>query len=214
MSFILDALRKSENERQQSEVPSISDVPAVVHSTRLPTWAVASIAALSATILLLGWAWWHSTDGGEVAVADGGEVAVADGGEVAVADGGSIGLRPGTPAVSRPATSGAVRNLAWEPVAASRPAAASPASRAVAATPTIVFGPPTMMELIVAGSIFPELTLELHVYSATASERFVRINSASYREGEVLADGPRVLSITAEGVILDYRDQSFLLSAD
>ncbi len=198
MSFILDALRKSENERQQSEVPSISDVPAVVHSTRLPTWAVASIAALSATILLLGWAWWHSTDGGEVAVADG----------------GSIGLRPGTPAVSRPATSGAVRNLAWEPVAASRPAAASPASRAVAATPTIVFGPPTMMELIVAGSIFPELTLELHVYSATASERFVRINSASYREGEVLADGPRVLSITAEGVILDYRDQSFLLSAD
>jgi len=198
MSFILDALRKSENERQQSEVPSISDVPAVVHSTRLPTWAVASIAALSATILLLGWAWWHSTDGGEVAVADG----------------GSIGLRPGTPAVSRPATSGAVRNLAWEPVAASRPAAASPASRAVAATPTIVFGPPTMMELIVAGSILPELALELHVYSATASERFVRINSASYREGEVLAEGPRVLSITAEGVILDYRDQSFLLSAD
>lgn len=198
MSFILDALRKSENERQQSEVPSISDVPAVVHSTRLPTWAVASIAALSATILLLGWAWWHSTDGGEVAVADG----------------GSIGLRPGTPAVSRPATSGAVRNLAWEPVAASRPAAASPASRAVAATPTIVFGPPTMMELIVAGSILPELALELHVYSATASERFVRINSASYREGAVLAEGPRVLSITAEGVILDYRDQSFLLSAD
>lgn len=198
MSFILDALRKSENERQQSEVPSISDVPAVVHSTRLPTWAVASIAALSATILLLGWAWWHSTDGGEVAVADG----------------GSIGLRPGTPAISRPATSGAVRNLAWEPVAASRPAAANPASRPVAATPTMVFGPPTMMELIVAGSILPELALELHVYSATASERFVRINSASYREGEVLADGPRVLSITAEGVILDYRDQSFLLSAD
>lgn len=198
MSFILDALRKSENERQQSEVPSISDVPAVVHSTRLSTWAVASIAALSATILLLGWAWWHSTDVGEVAVADG----------------GSIGLRPDTQAVSRPATSGAVRNLAWEPVAASRPAASSPVTRPVAATPTMVFGPPTMMELIVAGSILPELALELHVYSSTASERFVRINSASYREGEVLAEGPRVLSITADGVILDYRDQSFLLSAD
>lgn len=198
MSFILDALRKSENERQLSEVPSISDVPAAVHSTRLPTWAVASIAALSATILLLGWAWWHSTDVGEVTVADG----------------GTIGLRPDTQAVSRPATSGAVRNLAWEPVAASRPAAASPVTRPVAATPTMVFGPPTMMELIVAGSILPELALELHVYSSTASERFVRINSASYREGEILAEGPRVLSITAEGVILDYRDQSFLLSAD
>lgn len=198
MSFILDALRKSENERQQSEVPSISDVPAVVHSTRLPTWAVASIAALSATMLLLGWAWWHSIDVGEIAVADV----------------GSSGLQPQTQAASRSATSGAVRNLAWEPIAASRPTAASPATRPVAATATMVIGPPTMMELIVAGSILPELTLQLHVYSRTASERFVRINSASYREGEVLADGPRVLSITAEGVILDYRDQSFLLSAD
>ncbi len=78
----------------------------------------------------------------------------------------------------------------------------------------MVIGPPTMMELIVAGTDLPELSLELHVYSATASERFVRINSASYREGEVLTDGPRVLSITTEGVILAYRGQSFLLSAD
>ncbi len=196
MSFILDALRKSENERQQSEVPSISDVPAVVHSTRIPTWAVASIAALSAGILLLGWAWWHSAD-------------VA---EVEVADVRSSGLQ--TQAASRFATSGAVRSLAREPIAAAQPAAASPVTRPVAATSTMVIGPPTMMELIVAGTILPELALELHVYSPTASERFVRVNSASYREGEVLTEGPRVLSITSDGVILDYRDQSFLLSAD
>ncbi len=201
MSFILDALRKSENERQQSEVPSISDVPAVVHNTRLPTWAVASIAALSASILLLGWAWWHSTDVGQVRVANV----------------GSSGLPPQTQAVSRAANSGAVRNLAGEPIAAAFPASqrsASPVTRPLAATPTLVFGPPTMMELIVAGTILPDLALELHVYSPTASERFVRINSASYREGEVLTEGPRVLSITSDGVILDYRDQSFLLSAD
>ena len=163
MSFILDALRKSENERQQSEVPSISNVPAVGHNTRIPTWAVASIAALSASILLLGWAWWHSTAVGDVEVAD-------------------------------------IRSSGLQPQ--------------VAKTATMIIGPPTMMELIVAGTILPELALELHVYSPTASERFVRINSASYREGEVLTDGPRVLSITAEGVILDYRDQSFLLAAD
>ncbi len=198
MSFILDALRKSENERQQSEVPSISNVPAVGHNTRIPTWAVASIAALSASILLLGWAWWHST-------------AVGD---VEVADIRSSGLQPQTQAVSHSATSGAVRNLAREPIAAARPAAARPVTRPVAETATMIIGPPTMMELIVAGTILPELALELHVYSPTASERFVRINSASYREGEVLTEGPRVLSITAEGVILDYRDQSFLLSAD
>ncbi len=204
MSFILDALRKSETERQQSAVPSISDVPAVVHRTRVPTWTVGIIATLSAGILLLGWAWWQNTNVGEAEVAD---VRPS-------------GLQLQNQGVSRSATSGAVRNLAREPVAAVppalQPASASPATQFAPEprTSTMVIGPPTMMELIVAGTDLPELSLELHVYSATASERFVRINSASYREGEVLTDGPRVLSITTEGVILAYRGQSFLLSAD
>ena len=204
MSFILDALRKSETERQQSAVPSISDVPAVVHRTRVPTWTVGIIAALSAGILFLGWAWWQNTDVGTAEVAD---VRPSE-------------LQPQNQTVSRSATSGAVRNLAREPVAtapsASRPVSASPGTQFAPEpeTPTMVFGPPTMMELIVAGTDLPELSLELHVFSATASERFVRINSASYREGEVLTDGPRVLSITAEGVILAYRGESFLLTSD
>ncbi len=200
MSFILDALRKSETERQQSAVPSISDVPAVVHRTRVPTWTVGIIATLSAGILLLGWAWWQNTNVGEAEVAD---VRPS-------------GLQLQNQGVSRSATSGAVRNLAREPVAAAPAASASPATQFAPEprTSTMVIGPPTMMELIVAGTDLPELSLELHVYSATASERFVRINSASYREGEVLTDGPRVLSITTEGVILAYRGQSFLLSAD
>ena len=71
-----------------------------------------------------------------------------------------------------------------------------------------------MMELLAAGTVLPELTLELHVYSGTLAQRFIRINSASYREGDVLSEGPRVVSITAEGVILSYRAQEFLLSAD
>ena len=202
MSFILDALRKSENERQQSAVPGISDVPAVVPNTRIPKWTLGVIASLSAGILFLGWAWWHSTGVGVAEVAG-------------VSPNGQL---PQTQTVSPAATSGAVRNLAREPVAdvVSRPAAASPAMQpgAEPATPTMVIGPQTMMELRAAGLVLPELTLELHVYSATASERFVRINSASYREGEVLSEGPRVLTITAEGVILDYRNQSFLLASD
>ncbi len=61
MSFILDALRKSENERQQSVVPGISDVPTVVHDARLPKWVLGVIATLSAGILVLGWAWWQNS---------------------------------------------------------------------------------------------------------------------------------------------------------
>ena len=73
---------------------------------------------------------------------------------------------------------------------------------------------PTIMEAIADGLIVPPLTLELHVYSGTPADRFVRINSASYREGEVLNDGPSIETITEEGVILSYRGQTFLLSAD
>ena len=202
MSFILDALRKSESERQQSAVPSISDVPAVVHSTRIPKWTAGVIATLSAVILVLGWAWWHSTDSGEAEVAD---------------------IRPSaqlprTQAVAAAARSGVVRDLAREPLSevTSRPASASLSTQPVreSASPTMVIGPWTIAELRATGMVLPDLTLELLVYSATASERFVRINSASYREGEVLSEGPRVLTITAEGVILDYRDRSFLLAPD
>jgi general secretion pathway protein B len=71
-----------------------------------------------------------------------------------------------------------------------------------------------MMELLATGTVLPQMTLELHVYSRTPAQRFVRINSASYREGDVLSEGPRVVSITQEGVILDYQGQEFLLSAD
>lgn len=202
MSFILDALRKSESERQQSAVPGISDVPAVVHSTRIPKWTAGVIATLSAVILVLGWAWWHSTDSGEAEVAD---------------------IRPNaqlprTQAVAAAARSGVVRDLAREPLSevTSRPASASLLTQPVreSTSPTMVIGPWTIAELRATGMVLPDLTLELLVYSATASERFVRINSASYREGEVLSEGPRVLTITAEGVILDYRDRSFLLAPD
>ncbi len=200
MSFILDALRKSESERQQSAVPGISDVPAVVHSTRIPKWTVGVIATLSAVILVLGWTWWHTTDSDEAEVAD---------------------IRPSAqlpPPQAAAARSGVVRDLAREPLSevTSRPASASLLTQPVreSASPRMVIGPRTIAELRATGMVLPELTLELLVYSETASERFVRINSASYREGEILREGPRVLTIAADGVILDYRDQSFLLAPD
>ena len=205
MSFILDALRKSEKERQQSTVPGISDVPAVVHSTRIPTWAVVVIVTLSAGVLFLGGAWWQDRD-------DDPDVAAAR----------PSGVLPQAGTVSPAPAPDAVRDLAREPTAET---AATPTAQQPAVTPapqaepppeipTMVIGPPTMVELIADGMALPRLTLELHVYSAAPADRFVRINSASYREGEVLSDGPSVESITEEGVILDYRGQNFFLSAD
>jgi general secretion pathway protein B len=57
----------------------------------------------------------------------------------------------------------------------------------------------------------PDLHLDIHVYSTIASERFVFVNGAKYREGESLQAGPTVESITPEGVVLGFRGSRFML---
>ena len=73
---------------------------------------------------------------------------------------------------------------------------------------------PSAAELAVQGIALPDMNLDIHVYSSARAERFVFINSAKYREGDRLRDGPRVDEITADGVILSYQGESFKLPRD
>lgn len=57
MSFILDALRKSESERQQAAPPSIARIPSAVPQHGLPTWAIATMGALGVGVVALAVAW-------------------------------------------------------------------------------------------------------------------------------------------------------------
>jgi len=205
MSFILDALRKSENERQRGAVPGIADVPAVVSRTRIPKWVLGVISGLSLCLVAVGWAWLRGITPARVEIAP----TAAD---------ERVTIAP-------PEAPRQVRNLARE----ARQAASNPPPPREPTTPTRDGGtaaqteptatapavaPATMAELTASGTALPELNLELHVFSAMPAERFVFINSAKYQEGDVLREGPRVLGITEEGVILSYRDRPFLLPTD
>jgi general secretion pathway protein B len=64
------------------------------------------------------------------------------------------------------------------------------------------------------GSQIPQLRLDLHVYSARPEDRFVMINMHKLREGDSLADGVRVDSITTDGAVLSYNGSRFLLPRD
>jgi hypothetical protein len=64
------------------------------------------------------------------------------------------------------------------------------------------------------GNAVPALRLDLHVYDASPSRRYAFINMKKLREGESTADGVRVLEITRDGVLLDYRSSEFLLTSD
>jgi general secretion pathway protein B len=57
---------------------------------------------------------------------------------------------------------------------------------------------------------FPALTIEVHVYERAPAQRFVLVNGRRYKEGERLAEGPQLLEIVREGIVLDYRGERVL----
>lgn len=60
MSFILDALRKSESERRREAVPDVTRIPLAPARLELPRWVTAVIGALGLAVVALALAWWHS----------------------------------------------------------------------------------------------------------------------------------------------------------
>lgn len=60
---------------------------------------------------------------------------------------------------------------------------------------------------------FPPLTIDVHVYNENPQRRFVLINGHRYREGEALAEGPRIAQIVPEGIVFDWRGEQVLYSS-
>jgi len=203
MSFILDALKKSEKERQRDAVPGINDLPIVVHEPRGSFWVLAVIGGLGLCIVVLAWAWWRAAMPARLA-------ATPQPAELRVTE-----LPPAVP--PRTVAPVPTRNLAGEAAQAasrSEPAAAAPTRRVVSAPAVVTTGPMSIVAARASGMAVPELTLELHVYSPETARRFVFINSRKYVEGETLREGPRVEEITSEGAILSFAGQNFLLPRD
>jgi hypothetical protein len=64
---------------------------------------------------------------------------------------------------------------------------------------------------VVPGANLPNLRLDLHVYAAKPQDRFALINMHKMHEGDSLADGVRVESITPDGVVMSHNGSRFLL---
>jgi general secretion pathway protein B len=58
------------------------------------------------------------------------------------------------------------------------------------------------------------LRLDVHVYDPSPKRRFVLINMTKYREGEQLADGPLLETITPTGVVLAYQGERFRMERE
>ena len=211
MSFILDALRKSETDRQQQASAEFATIPSAVEPSGPPRWIWILGALLLINVAVLAVFMLRGDDAPVAATAP----AAADGPASA---GSSFAERLDVASAERPA-----RQPARAPVAESAPS--TPAQRApVAALPkpaSTVQQPllqgsalalPTLTEIRLNDGVdLPDLNLDIHVYGRTSAERFVFINMKKHQEGSVLESGPRLEAITPDGVILDYRGTRFVL---
>jgi len=59
MSFILEALRKSESQRRMESAPQVMRVPLAVRRQRLPSWAIGLIVALTVAVAALAAISWR-----------------------------------------------------------------------------------------------------------------------------------------------------------
>lgn len=207
MSFILDALKKSETERQQQSPAEFAGVPTNSGAPGIPRWlwALGLLLAINLAVLV---------------------------GLFVRPDVEPEGL-VSTPAIATPAPVRSKPNFAeqvdkvrqnapvrQEPDAAT---AGSPSLAAVA-TPTDAMATtpprqssalPNFFEVRANGIVeIPDLHLDIHVYSTVPEDRFVFINMSKHRENSQLSEGPLVEEITPDGVVLEYRGTSFLLPRD
>lgn len=222
MSFILDALRKSEHERQRSTVPGLSQVPLATPAAQLPRWTLVVIGLLAAAVLVLGAAWWQSSrEPATIAVAATPmiERRVELPPPVATSP-----PQPPRPFITAPAeqTRGTALAAAADAGSADEaddaPRFAEPdfAARGTEPAPAARDEPalPSAAALIADGVVLPPLRLELHAFAEQPRDRFVFINGRKYLEGERIVEGPQIVSIERRGAVLSHAGHRFLLIAE
>jgi general secretion pathway protein B len=226
MSFILDALRKSEIERQRRSGPSMAEFPAAREDRRLPAALVAIAVLLALNVAVVLYFMLREKD---APAAEATQAAVgAPSSMTSAPPAGAAPANPAPPAAA-PGAQGALESAAAPPEGvAVQPAETygapstlppdAPDPTLIPETPAphpgVIYGEaPTTddAESVAAATGLPELTVDLHIYSDDPAKRAVFNNGRRYVQGDHIAEGPTVEQITRDGAMLSYRGRRFLL---
>lgn len=232
MSFILDALKKSETDRQQQSTAEFASVPSSAAPAGAPRWLwiVGLLLAINVLVLvglLLRPVAETATSASAELNAEGStaenlslqnarveQPSFED--KVATAQEN----RPGRQATTGTALPG---NMPGNIQSRNVPGSTVPDNTAseqvtpmlISQNPASVSSEdlyPSIHEMRANGFAgLPELHLDIHVYNSDPDDRFVFINMSKLREGSQLAEGPIVDEITPNGVVLRHQGQSFIL---
>ncbi len=197
MSFILDALRKSENERRRNEMPGLADSRVQQKDKKRGYWIplAALLAGINISLLAVMWLTGdRDTDQAPVKPAN------------------TAALSPASPAAEPRRLEDELEPKPVAKAVVPPPRTETVPEEVLSIANTMSANLPTLMELLLDGSISVKpLHLDIHVYSEKSGDRFVFINTVKYREGERISEGPMVTEINTAGVVLNHQGRDFLL---
>ncbi len=205
MSYILDALRRAEADRQRGQVPGLSAQPALAPAdadapARLPAWAwaVAAVAVIALGVAVL----WLRPPAAPVAVV---QAAPPTAAVPAMAPPMPAAAPPmpvvvsaaPAPVIDMPAPVAAV--IAPPPPPMVVPPAAAPPRAEPAPTPLASLSADQRREL-------PPLVVGGSIWSDSVAQRFVIVNGQVVHEGEAAAPGVVLERITPKSAVVRWRD--------
>lgn len=235
MSFILDALKKSETDRQQQGTADFAGVPTSPDRKEgAPPWMwVVGILLIVNLAVLAGIFLRPDADPASSSNEIAAEAAptaqqtptgrqadtpAAEGFAEQVAAARQNPPRQDDPPPAQtapPQTRTPSVTIASEPIVDSTVASLPVTSQPATSTSASALALPTIHEVRANGAIMlPDLHVDIHVYSESAQDRFVFINMVKHNEGSRLAEGPIVDEITPEGVVLRVGETMFFLPKD
>lgn len=239
MSYILDALKKSDQQRQRGATPTLQAAQLTVAAPRRPMLISYGLpaAVLLATGIMIGWLRpWQAQRLLPAPTPPGTEAVAAK--PIPVSQPAPAPLTappemPGKTAQGLPAPNPARAGQAVPTAVASKPNSPAPANSgapssgtpspesSAAAAP--IADNPARPDVVVPQQKalridelpvqiqreIPAMTVQLHAYSSQPSERIVYINSTRLLEGEYLMPGLMLEQITPDGMIFSYKGYRF-----
>jgi len=197
VSYILDALKRSERSRQlhrplayRAEPPS---APAMPTALAIPMVSALLIAAVVAVV------WWRAS------------VPDSDSGSLVPAEAVQNTATPGTHA------GGSLKSVAGPVVAAHVSKRSAVAAEATTQSPPVSRrgGGGAIPLLSAMPTAFqdrlPPMEVNIHVYSPDPAQRILYINNRSYHPGDEATGGAVVEEVVPDGVVLRYDGQQFRL---
>lgn len=237
MSYILDALKKSESERQNQDLPDINAIhqrPQQHPDKKRRIWPLAIPVILTLNIAGLWLIWEHApaereeskpllsespskTDARSTPATTALETQLISAPGEAKTQPTSTALTKQSPPVAEAMDVGEASEVLITPADAYRRISNKPtaAIERPGQKPKKITAQPVSKITTLPTNIqrqIPDLTFSSHLYADDRTFRMVNINGNMYHEGDMIAEGIRLERISEEGVVLNYLHYTFEIS--